>query len=414
MGQVSACPSCRCDAPSPADSELQISSAAKVSASAAARETEDVIQISPRIRASPAAPSEPFGEDARPPGTVEGSPAISPSVFPPPPTAAVAQPPPASAAEDVVVDHAPVPAGSDAMDETIFSDYDRLRERVWPPPWGSGEKEPRPQEDFVLETLGMATDDTPPTRADQCAEYGWKDISKATAQVLYKPKTAPPRDCIYIGVQSKEQVKELQLLDFNGTSIRGGAMPTVWAVEHWPLWFPFCESTKVLKRFGPDRFILQLNLKIMFVRLDILLFAAILDKLETDGAIEVIFRSPPTGSEGKEWLGIEVPPKPGWLPRICVQHCQLLIQPSCMRHVRLSMRADVEDVGGMAEWIKVFLFQQIAIRVIPEVAKFQPKIPGSPLDHYLNGGLEKEDSDYMFCLYRRIEEAVSRKSRRDP
>merc|ERR1712039_656253 len=107
-----------------------------------------------------------------------------------------------------------------------------------------------------------------------------------------------------------------------------------------------------------------------------------------------------------EWLGITVPPKIGVLPRVCVRHALCTAWPTSLDNFNISIQCEIEDVAGAPQWVKVFLFQQLAIRVIPEVVKFQEKIPGSALDRYLNGKgddcVDAEGLEFIHGLYASI------------
>ncbi|CAJ1376302.1 unnamed protein product [Effrenium voratum] len=211
-----------------------------------------------------------------------------------------------------------------------------------------------------------------------------KDISKPTAKVLYKAKTKPARDCVEISLRSEEQVPYIPLLEMKEERIQSGIIPTIWAVPHWPLWFPFCESNTEVKRFSPSCWIMHVKLKVLFFCVDFLLFASVDDLLESEGRITVSMRSPPPGSEGEQWMGVTVPPRLGALPRVCLHNAFLDCKPTGHGKFDVNLRLELEDPAGAPQWVKTFVFQQMAIRILPDLCKFQGKIPGSALDHFLN------------------------------
>lgn len=218
-----------------------------------------------------------------------------------------------------------------------------------------------------------------------------RDISKPSAKVLFTHKSDPPRDMVLFSINSKEQVATIPLLNIKDNKIVCGTIPTVWAIPHWPLWFPFCESNKLLRRFSPSSFIMNCTLKVLFLRIDFVVLVDIADKLHTEEeCLEILMRSPPAGSEGEEWMGITVPPKCGSLPRICIRESRLKMRPTASDQFQCDLQLEMDDPAQAPTWAKVFVFQQLGLRIIPEMCKFQPKIPGSPLDTYLNGSDKKD------------------------
>ncbi|CAK9015830.1 unnamed protein product [Durusdinium trenchii] len=196
---------------------------------------------------------------------------------------------------------------------------------------------------------------------------------------------------VLFSINSKEQVATIPLLNIKDNKIVCGTIPTVWAIPHWPLWFPFCESNKLLRRFSPSSFIMNCTLKVLFLRIDFVVLVDIADKLHTEEeCLEILMRSPPAGSEGEEWMGITVPPKCGSLPRICIRESRLKMRPTASDQFQCDLQLEMDDPAQAPTWAKVFVFQQLGLRIIPEMCKFQPKIPGSPLDTYLNGSDKKD------------------------
>lgn len=247
-----------------------------------------------------------------------------------------------------------------------------------------------------------------------------RDISKPTAKVLCVHKTNPPSDLVLMSITSKDQVPTIPLLEVKDDKIVCGTIPTIWALPHWPMWFPFCESNKVLRRLSPSCFVINCTLKVLFLRIDFILFVDIADKLHTsEECLEILMRSPPPGSEGQQWMGVTIPPKCGSLPRICLINSALRLKPTAMDQFQVDLQMELDDPAGAPQWVKTFIFQQLAIRIIPELCKFQSKIPGSALDKFLNGRhgadagaevIDQEGLDYIFNLQRSIENYVTSKT----
>jgi len=246
-----------------------------------------------------------------------------------------------------------------------------------------------------------------------------RDISKANAKVMFLHKANLSRDLVQFSINSKDQVPTIPLLEVKDEKIVCGTIPTIWALHYWPLWFPFCESNKLLRRFSPSSFVMNCTLKVLFLRLDFVLFIDIADKLHTsEECLEILMRSPPPGSEGQEWMGITVPPKCGSLPRLCVRDSSLRLKPLSMDHYQCDLQMDLEDQANAPQWAKVFVFQQLAVRILPELCKFQSKIPGSALDKFLNtrgpgGGdtvetIDPDGLEYIFNMQKSIEKFVAK------
>mmetsp|Transcript_853 Transcript_853/g.1671 ORF Transcript_853/g.1671 Transcript_853/m.1671 type:complete len:333 (+) Transcript_853:29-1027(+) len=266
---------------------------------------------------------------------------------------------------------------------------------------------PAEVEAFYAETKSLLEANAVP---EVPSSTGWQDISKPSAKVFLKSKAAPARDCVYFHIQSQDQVPKLPMLEVAEGKITCGAIPTVWATKHWPLWFPFCDSVEMLRFYSPTSMLVQVKLKVLFVTLDFVLFLGIKDLIDTKGFVEVVFRSPPEGSEGKEWMGITVPPLAGSLPRICIAFAGFKAYPKTETNVEVEYQAEMLDTAGAPQWIKIFIFQQLSIRIIPELVKFQQKIPGSPLHRYLNSELTQESRDFLFGLHKKFQDHLARRT----
>eukprot|EP00438_Fugacium_kawagutii_P032844 Skav224536 [mRNA] locus=scaffold388:754282:779504:+ [translate_table: standard] len=210
-----------------------------------------------------------------------------------------------------------------------------------------------------------------------------RDISKPTAKVLFLHKANPARNSSH-GANAwrsrrsqQDQVATIPLLEVKEDRIVCGTIPTIWAMPHWPLWFPFCDSCRLLRRFSPSCFVMNCTLKVLFLHIDFICFVDITDKLHTsEECLEILMRSPPPGSEGQEWMRTTIPPKCGSLPRICVRNAALRLRPTAHDQFQCDLQMELDDPAGAPQWVKVFVFQQLAIRIIPELCKFQSKIPG--------------------------------------
>eukprot|EP00913_Durusdinium_trenchii_P010837 g10166.t1 len=170
-----------------------------------------------------------------------------------------------------------------------------------------------------------------------------RDISKPSAKVLFTHKSDPPRDMVLFSINSKEtHFATPRLETLHATPV---------AIPHWPLWFPFCESNKLLRRFSPSSFIMNCTLKVLFLRIDFVVLVDIADKLHTEEeCLEILMRSPPAGSEGEEWMGITVPPKCGSLPRICIRESRLKMRPTASDQFQCDLQLEMDDPAQAPTW----------------------------------------------------------------
>jgi len=241
----------------------------------------------------------------------------------------------------------------------------------------------------------------------------WRDVSKPTAKVFFKYKQNPARDCLRIAVDTPDQVPAVPMLETKDGKILCGAIPTALALPHWPQWFPFCESNTLLKRFSPSCFITHCKLKVLFLHVDFVMLLDFEDNLQTDKeCLEIWVTSPPSGSEGSEWLGVHVPPKCGSLPRPSVRHGVFRLRPLSRKDFHVDWHLELDDVSGAPQWIKVFAIQQLAVRILPELVKLQAKIPGSAMDRYLNGQgedcLDEENLNFIYDVHRSLMQHADR------
>jgi hypothetical protein len=77
------------------------------------------------------------------------------------------------------------------------------------------------------------------------------------------------------------------LLEIEGLQAKG-ALLTMMEFEHYKEWFPFCESSEVLMRWGnTDRLVhMQLKMPIVGLRVQSIMYISLVDRLEEDGCLE--------------------------------------------------------------------------------------------------------------------------------
>jgi len=298
-----------------------------------------------------------------------------------------------------------LPSTSPAQDAELSKDAPERVEETLVPEQAEGEAEAE-AEAFYAETRRLVE----ATASPEVSSSGWKDISKPTAKVWWKSKTHPARDVVFMKIQSEDQVPKMSMLEMQEGKILSGAIPTAWAVKHWNMWFPFCDDVVMLRFFNPANMIVQVKLKVLFLTLDFVIYFAVKDLLASEGCIEIVLRSPPEGSEGQEWNGITVPPLPGSFPRVCIEYARIQARPKTMTSLDVSTQVEIVDMGAAPSWAKVFLFQQLAIRIVPQLVKFQDKIPGSALDKYLNSTIDAESRDFLHRIHKSVKDHVAGKA----
>ncbi|CAE7553272.1 L [Symbiodinium sp. CCMP2456] len=83
----------------------------------------------------------------------------------------------------------------------------------------------------------------------------------------------------------------------------------------WPLCLPWRRIRSLGQSFRAALIAFEVGLdenEVLFIHLDFVLLVNVADCLSDDQAcVEVAVTSPPPGSEGGEWLGVQLPPKPG-------------------------------------------------------------------------------------------------------
>merc|ERR1719217_1309328 len=100
-------------------------------------------------------------------------------------------------------------------------------------------------------------------------------------------------------------------------------------------------------------------------------------------------RSPPLGMEGRQWLGITVPPKSAKFRNQMVS-LRLAAYPRSNDHAQVIFQCEIYDpwTSGV-NWIIVFFWQTIATRVMPMIMKMQSRFAGSQLERQYNASDEQ-------------------------
>merc|ERR1711981_864794 len=100
-----------------------------------------------------------------------------------------------------------------------------------------------------------------------------------------------------------------------------------------------------------------MEFKVLFLSFDSICFAQQEDRLKTDGYFDIVLTSAPAGSEGKQWLGLQMPAKVGVLPRVVFRYLRLRVFPITPSRVLFSTALEIDDLPAVPQWLKIFLLQ---------------------------------------------------------
>lgn len=198
------------------------------------------------------------------------------------------------------------------------------------------------------------------------------------------------RVVVYINMKTQDQTPSFPLICFDGDRVSGGGLVIYFTLKYWPLWFPFSQKMTLLKVFSPFEHIWVHQVKILWFTVDTVHLIALQDKLDTDGYLEVLMRSPPVGMDGKKWLGVEIP-KTDTRYRAQLVAVRLALYPTSAEHCKIVSQAEIYDfLGGGINWIMVMIWQTFALKIVPMLMKTHAKFDGSEIDeHYKSGEGER-------------------------
>jgi len=248
--------------------------------------------------------------------------------------------------------------------------------------------DPSAVEDAIADLRQRLDDSKPPSRAAMEAK-GWRDVSTPVANIAIRfdknPKPpAAPSVLVDMRAFSRDQHPNFPLVqtDKDGR-ILGGAMPIFWGLEQWPTWFPFCNSARLVTRFSADRAIWLLRFRVAFVTIDCVVLCMLIDSLKEKGCVDVIMASPPDGSAGRTWLGIQVPAHSAQF-RIGYEQLRLSVKPRSSIESEVYFQCKMTCIPSL-ERLYTRFWQALACWVVPLIAGMLPKFSGSALDRFYNG-----------------------------
>jgi len=258
----------------------------------------------------------------------------------------------------------------------------------------------------------------PPAKESQLKTEGWCDASRPTARLFLKTMNEGQhvRSLVSLNVRTEHQEPDFPIIKYDGSTFEGGAVPIFWSLGHWPTWFPFCHSAKLIGKLGPDRMIWHVKQKIAFITADVVLYVAIIDRLDTDGTINIVMKSPESIYEGKPWLGgIVIPPQDAQF-RVAFESLRLSLRPTSMKSGVVNFQCEQVDTMYI-KWIHLLFWQTACTRIAPIIARMQQRYANSEIDRfYRNEGAEQRDlfigifGKLKSCLEHQNKESVDTKS----
>lgn len=271
-----------------------------------------------------------------------------------------------------------------------YSVEPKSRPQKWTPPKDAAELEaPESSLEEFLDSLAQQLNErSPPTEIHSLKADGWKDISTRGAQIFMKMLKVPRMVTqIYINVNSSDQEKYFPWVLMDGNTIKGGAIPIFLALDHWPSWFPFCQKVEKLAQLGTNQAIFLVRFKIAFLTVDIVLMAALVDNLQRDGKVELLFTTPP--AKCSSWMGITVPKRSASF-RLVLQGMRLSVRPRSDHSGQIVLQAETIDEVQF-EWATMLFWRACASRIIGLIARMQDRFEGSILQsHYSVDGQEAD------------------------
>ena len=268
-----------------------------------------------------------------------------------------------------------------------YSVEPKRRPQKWTPP-KDVPASPESLEEFLECLAQQLNERSPPTDVKTLKADGWKDISTRGAQIFMKMLKVPRMlTQICINVNSSDQEKYFPWVMMEGNSIKGGAIPIFLALDHWPSWFPFCQKSEKLAQLGTNQAIFLVRFKIAFLTVDIVLLAALVDNLQRDGKVELLFATPPP--KCSTWMGITVPKRSASF-RLALQGMRLSVRPRTDHSGQIVLQAETLDEVQF-EWATMLFWRACASRIIGLIARMQDRFEGSILEsHYSVDGKEAD------------------------
>eukprot|EP00747_Dinoflagellata_sp_TGD_P170850 gnl/TRDRNA2_/TRDRNA2_203483_c0_seq1.p1 gnl/TRDRNA2_/TRDRNA2_203483_c0~~gnl/TRDRNA2_/TRDRNA2_203483_c0_seq1.p1 ORF type:complete len:412 (+),score=35.74 gnl/TRDRNA2_/TRDRNA2_203483_c0_seq1:91-1326(+) len=264
---------------------------------------------------------------------------------------------------------------------------------------------------FIVETTKKIDVVQPPAKSEELLAQGWKDWSLPTAKIFAYCDDKRSRLTAVLDMETihQEPIFPLVEVSADGQQVMGGAIPIFWWFGLWKQWFPFCTSAEPLLRIGPDRMIWILRFQILFISIDVVLFSTIVNRLDSEGCLDVIIASPPLGTEGQPWLGTTVPGKTATF-RTEIKSVRLSLYPVTANTARIKLVCDVID-SFKIEWIHCFFWQTAAAKILSLIARSQAEFVGSDLYKRYNdsGKAGVEFRQYFHTMAQEIREHLARK-----
>eukprot|EP00931_Biecheleriopsis_adriatica_P107767 TRINITY_DN82097_c0_g1_i1.p1 TRINITY_DN82097_c0_g1~~TRINITY_DN82097_c0_g1_i1.p1 ORF type:complete len:415 (-),score=90.15 TRINITY_DN82097_c0_g1_i1:60-1256(-) len=257
----------------------------------------------------------------------------------------------------------------------------------------------------------------PPTDSLELKAANWQDISTTKALCFVKcVKTPVMKTQVCMDIQTKDQAEYFPWVLLKDGHLAGGTIPIFLALEHWPLWFPFCQKVQKVVNIDACSSVYYLRFKIAFITADMIMLASLVDKLDSTGSVELLFATPPANSEGSQWMGAMVPQKLTGLSsvRVTIPSMRLSMRPGSLASGQFIFQAETLD-EIQVPWVTKLFWQACGNRLIGLIMSMQNKYSGSVLEaHFSKTGKEAEETrNFYQHLYSRIERCCKNGKRCD-
>mmetsp|Transcript_154877 Transcript_154877/g.288824 ORF Transcript_154877/g.288824 Transcript_154877/m.288824 type:complete len:431 (-) Transcript_154877:50-1342(-) len=250
-----------------------------------------------------------------------------------------------------------------------------------------------------------------PSTEQEYRAQGWQCDRTSTSQVFSKfPKDpAPARVLGDIRLNTIDQVPEFPIAIVNEEGeLRGGAAPVYLSVGTWPSWFPFMHKCTKLGTLTDYEEIWHVEAKIAMFKADCVVMGSYQDRLDDLGQLQVVFITPPQGSEGQEWLGITVPQKVGPL-RVPLNKMRLCLKPVTKGTSVVHFQVDYVDILGL-EWVAKMVFKTLSQMVVPKIRDQIDAFAGSALEAFLRAPENYRRRDLYMEMHQRVKGFVARRN----
>mmetsp|Transcript_34633 Transcript_34633/g.99512 ORF Transcript_34633/g.99512 Transcript_34633/m.99512 type:complete len:468 (-) Transcript_34633:27-1430(-) len=262
---------------------------------------------------------------------------------------------------------------------------------------------------FEAELIQYLQDSRPPAM-ERLAELGWEDYCTERYELYVKWLSSPPRIMQSVKTRTDRMAECLPAVQMEDGNIRGGLFPILFTASAFPSWLSIVQSVTVLKQLSPLRRICLCSMKIGFFSFDIVVFVAVVNRLDSTGTIDLILKSPEPDSEGQEWFGITVPQRTARV-RMSLKAYGISYRPVSKDHGCIESQMEISDSFPLKR-VAVLLIKTGNDKFLPHLEKVNQTFRGSAIEETLNGdSQEAQETRGAFArLSRSVDEFLARQA----